>query len=202
MRGGGGRAGHGLQPSAGDRGGCVASSLASRGVSLTACGLSRCHLRRRRRASQHGWRCLARGSSRGSLILLHGIADNRASLSGVIARFFSDLKTVARERAPFVLSGGLIKRAFAIAEQRGGFSIDTVDVTAAASKITRPVLLVHGTDDSATSPDHSRRVDDALAGQKELILVPGAGHNESLKKGETWDRIEWWIEDLVANLKL
>lgn len=150
----------------------------------------------------NGWRCLARGSSRGSLILLHGIADNRASLSGVIARFFSDLKTVARERAPFVLSGGLIKRAFAIAEQRGGFSIDTVDVTAAASKITRPVLLVHGTDDSATSPDHSRRVDDALAGQKELILVPGAGHNESLKKGETWDRIEWWIEDLVANLKL
>ena len=223
-----------------------------------------------------GWRCTPGGESRGNLVLLHGIADNRASISGVIGRFrargltivaydsrahgnsggdvcsygffekqdlgrvidslapgptvllgtslgaavalqeaaddprvagvvaaevFSDLRTVARERAPFVLSDGLIKRAFAIAEERGGFSIDAVDVTASARKMTRPVLLVHGADDSDTSPDHSRRVYDALTGPKQLILVPGAGHNESLKKGETWDRIERWIEDLVAGPK-
>ena len=221
-----------------------------------------------------GWRCAPGGESRANLVLLHGIADNRASLSGVIARFlargltmvaydsrahgnsdgsactygyfekqdlrrvidsleaeplvllgtslgaavalqeaaddprvagivaaevFSDLKTVVRERAPFVLSDGVIKRAFAIAEQRGGFSIDAVDVTAAARKITRPVLLVHGADDSDTSPDHSRRVYHALRGPKDLILVPGAGHNESLSQGAVWDRIERWIDALLAS---
>jgi len=224
-----------------------------------------------------GWQCDAAATPRGALILLHGIADNRGSISGVIARFtkrgltvvaydsrahgnsggtactygyfekddlrrvidsldskpivllgtslgaavalqeaaddprvsgvvaaevFSDLRTVARERAPFVLSDNVIKRAFTIAEERGQFKVDAVDVTAAARRITRPVLLVHGAEDSDTSPEHSRRVYDALAGPKQLMLVPGAGHNESLSKGETWDRIERWIEDLVANFKL
>ena len=222
-----------------------------------------------------GWRC-APGGSRANLVLLHGIADNRASISGVVARFvkrgltvvaydsrahgnsggaactygyfekddlrrvidsldsqpvillgtslgaavalqeaagdprvagvvaaevFSDLRRVARERAPFVLSDDVIKRAFTIAEERGRFKIDAVDVTAAARRITRPVLLVHGAEDSDTHPDHSRRVYDALAGPKQLVLVPGAGHNESLSKGETWDRIERWIDELVANFK-
>jgi pimeloyl-ACP methyl ester carboxylesterase len=109
---------------------------------------------------------------------------------------------VARERAPFVLSDNMLKRAFTIAEERGRFKVDAVDVTAAARRITRPVLLVHGAEDSDTHPDHSRRVYDALAGPKQLILVPGAGHNESLSKGETWDRIERWVDDLVANFKL
>ena len=223
-----------------------------------------------------GWQCDAAAASRGALIVLHGIADNRASLSGVVARFakrglnvvaydsrahgnsggtactygyfekddlrrvidsldsepvvllgtslgaavaipeaaddprvagvvgaevFSDLKTVARERAPFVLSDNVIKGAFTIAEERGHFRIDAVDVTAAARRMTRPVLLVHGADDSDTKPDHSRRVYDELVGPKQLILVPGAGHNESLSKGETWDRIERWIDDLVAGAR-
>lgn len=223
-----------------------------------------------------GWRCALGGESRANLLLLHGIADNRASLSGVVARFpkrgltvvaydsrahgnsggtactygyfekddlrrvidsldskpvvllgtslgaavalqeaaddprvagvvaaevFSDLRTVARERAPFVLSDSVIKRALTIAEERGQFRIDVIDVTAAARRMTRPVLLVHGADDSDTRPDHSRRVYEALAGPKQLILVPGAGHNESLSKGETWDRIERWIDELIGGTK-
>ena len=220
-----------------------------------------------------GLQCDAAAARRGALILLHGIADNRGSISGVVARFakrgltvvaydsrahgnsggtactygyfekddlrrvidslaskpvvllgtslgaavalqeaaddprvagvvaaevFSDLRTVARERAPFVLSDSVINRAFTIAEERGQFRIDAVDVTAAARRMTRPVLLVHGADDSDTRPDHSRRVYEALAGPKGLILVPGAGHNESLSKGETWDRIERWIDELIG----
>ncbi len=219
-----------------------------------------------------GWRCAPNQSVRAHLILLHGIADNRASLAGVVRRFsnrglnivaydsrahgssggdactygyfekqdlrrvidsldpapvvllgtslgaavalqeaaddtrvvgvvsaevFSDLRTVARERAPFVLTEGTITRAFEIAQTRGGFEIDAVDVTAAARRMTRPVLLIHGADDRDTPPDHSQRVHAALAGPKQLILVPGVGHNKSLSAGAIWNQIETWIEATI-----
>lgn len=221
-----------------------------------------------------GWRCVPTGPARGTLILLHGIADNRDSLAGVVARFrkrglnilaydsrahgnsggeictygyfekqdlrrvidslesapivllgtslggavalqeaaddprvtgvvaaevFSDLRTVARERAPFVLSEGVIERAFGIAEERGAFRVDAVDVTASARRMKRPVLLVHGAEDSDTVPEHARRVYGALGGPKQLILVPGAGHNESLGQGAVWERIEQWIDDVIRS---
>src|SRR5690349_15152296 len=34
-----------------------------------------------------GWRCQASAARRGTLVYLHGIADNRAGAAGVIARF-------------------------------------------------------------------------------------------------------------------
>ena len=36
----------------------------------------------------------------------------------------------------------------------------------------------------------------ALVGRKELLLVPGAGHNDTLAASETWQRIETWLERL------
>src|SRR5688572_22406971 len=34
-----------------------------------------------------GWRCLATGNPRGTIIYLHGIADNRGSASNIIQRY-------------------------------------------------------------------------------------------------------------------
>src|SRR6185369_17870563 len=34
-----------------------------------------------------GWRCRATATRRGTLVYLHGIADNRTSAAGVVARF-------------------------------------------------------------------------------------------------------------------
>lgn len=34
-----------------------------------------------------GWRCDAIGERRGTLVFLHGVADNRASVTGAIGRF-------------------------------------------------------------------------------------------------------------------
>lgn len=68
---------------------------------------------------------------------------------------------------------------------------------AAAAEIKIPVLLIHGAADSETPPDHSRRVLAALAGSKRLILVPGAGHNGSLR-GEVWGEIERWLEEVLT----
>lgn len=215
-----------------------------------------------------GWRCHSSGQRRGTLVYLHGVADNRMSATGVIDRFgkrgfdviaydsrahgdspgdictygffekrdlfrvldtvdagpivligtslgaavalqeaaldarvttvvaaetFSDLRTVATERAPFFFTPGTIARAFRLAEQQGHFDVDAVSPVAAARTIRIPVLLVHGAADADTPPDHSRRVLAALSGPKRLILVPGAGHNASLR-GEVWDDIDQWLD--------
>lgn len=220
----------------------------------------------------HGWRGGAVGTRRGTLIYLHGVADNRASGAGILERFrqrgfdviaydsrahgesggevctygsfekrdlgrvldtlppgpvvllgsslgaavalqlaatdrrvsaviaaagFSDLRTVATERAPFVFTAGMLERAFRIAEERGHFLVDDVSPVAAARSITAPVVLLHGGNDVETPPDHSRRVFAALAGPKRLILIPGAGHNHPLPE-PVWQELERWIDDVLA----
>jgi pimeloyl-ACP methyl ester carboxylesterase len=222
-----------------------------------------------------GWRCGAVGPRRATIVFLHGIADNRESVSGAIGRFvergydvvaydsrahgastgdactygywekrdlrrvidtidsglivllgtslgaavalqeaaddsrvggivaaevFSDLATVARERAPRLLTASMIERAFEIAEARGHFRVDEVSPMAAARRITVPVMLIHGAADVDTTPDHSRRVAAALAGPKELLLVAGARHNESLRSPDTWQRIDRWIDAVVTGV--
>jgi pimeloyl-ACP methyl ester carboxylesterase len=111
----------------------------------------------------------------------------------VAAETFSDLRTVAVERAPVFFTSGIIARAFHIAEEQAGFSVDDVSPVTAAAGITIPVLLVHGADDTDTPPDHSRRVLAALRGPKRLILVPGARHNQSLN-ADVWNEIERWVD--------
>ena len=224
------------------------------------------------RVSLKGWRCRASGQRRGTLVFLHGIADNRTSAVGVIQRFgprgfdvvaydsrahgesegdactygflekqdlhrvldtmdggaivllgtslggavalqeaaddrrvsvvvaaetFSDLRAVAVERAPFFFTRGIIRQAFLLAEQEGHFQADAVSPMHAAARITVPVLLVHGAADADTPPDHSQRVLAALKGRKRLILVPGAGHNGSLR-ADVWAEIERWIDAGLA----
>jgi uncharacterized protein len=222
--------------------------------------------------SLKGWQCRASAARRGTLVYLHGVADNRTSGAGVIDRFgrrgfdvvaydsrahgesegdvctygffekqdlhrvidtigagpivivgsslgaavalqeaasdgrvtavvaaetFSDLRTVAIERAPFFFTSGVIERAFRLAEQQGRFQVDAVSPVAAAATIRIPVLLIHGAADTETPPDHSRRVLAALAGPKRLILVPGARHNGSLT-GDVWDEIERWLDSVAT----
>lgn len=217
-----------------------------------------------------GWQCRASTARRGTLVYLHGIADNRTSGAGIVERFgtrgfdvvaydsrahgesegdvctygffekrdlqgvldtvgpgpialvgtslgaavalqeaardprvtavvaaetFSDLRTVAAERAPFFFTAGVVERAFRLAEQQGRFHVDEVSPVMAAAEIKRPVLLIHGDADSDTPPRHSQRVLAALAGPKRLILVPGARHNESLRGSAVWDEIERWLDE-------
>ena len=219
-----------------------------------------------------GWHCRASAERRGTLVYLHGVADNRTSGAGVVDRFgrrgldviaydsrahgesegeactygffekhdlrrvldtvgpgpivlvgtslgasvalqeaardsrvtavvaaetFSDLRTLATERAPFFFTSDVIARAFGLAEQQGGFQVDAVSPVVAAAGIRKPVLLIHGGADTDTRPEHSQRVLAALAGPKRLILVPGARHNESLP-GDVWDEIERWLETVLG----
>ena len=133
------------------------------------------------------------GTSLGAAIALQAAAqDNRVAVVVAVATF-SDLRTVASERAPFFASKSNIDSALAIAEESAKFKVDDVSPVLAAARIGIPVLVIHGAADKETPPAHSVRVHQALHGPKELILVPHAGHNNSLN-GNTWTAIDAWIE--------
>lgn len=140
-----------------------------------------------------GGRVVLIGTSLGAAVALQAAADDPRIAAVIAAETFSDLRTVATERAPFVFTRGSIDRAFRLAEQQAGFSVDAVSPIAAAPRIKAPVLLIHGARDTATPPSHSQRVFDALTGPKRLILVAGAGHNQSLRS-EVWSAIDRWID--------
>jgi len=137
------------------------------------------------------------GTSLGAAVALQEAAQDPRVVAVVAAETFSDLRTVATERAPFFFTSGVIERAFRLAEEQARFQVDAVSPMAAAASIKIPVLLIHGAADSDTPPAHSQRVLAALAGPKRLILVPGAGHNESLR-GPIWDEIERWLDGVTG----
>jgi uncharacterized protein len=137
------------------------------------------------------------GSSLGAAVALQAAAADRRIAGVVAAETFSDLETIARERAPSFLTESTIHKAFIIAEQQGRFTVADVSPVAAARRITVPVLLLHGAADTDTPPSHSQRVYADLAGSKRLILVPGARHNGSLNQ-ESWGEIVKWVESIVT----
>jgi pimeloyl-ACP methyl ester carboxylesterase len=214
-----------------------------------------------------GWRCPAVRDRIGTLVYLHGVADNRSSGAGILTRFaaqgfdavaydsrahgesdgsictygyfekddlqrvldavgagpvvlignslgaavalqhasrdprvraviaveaFSDLRTVATERAPFIFSKRLIEASFKRAQHLSGMDVDAVSPMSAAREITVPTLIIHGENDVETRPAHAQRIFNSLAGPKRLILVPGASHNRSLR-GDLWLEIDAWI---------
>jgi uncharacterized protein len=138
------------------------------------------------------------GASLGAAVALQAAGEDARVSAVVAAETFSDLRTVARERAPVLLTSRVIRQAFTIAEARGRFSVDAVSPVAAAARVRAPVLLVHGTADVETSPDHSRRVLAALGRQARLILVDGAGHNQALSGTAVWQQIDQWLRDVLA----
>ena len=133
--------------------------------------------------------------SLGAAVALQAAALDKRVTTVVAAESFSDLRTVATERAPFFFTKGIVARAFRLAEQQGHFEVDAVSPMKAATEIMIPVLLIHGAADSETPPAHSRRVLDAMKGPKRLVIVPGGHHNDSLR-GEVWADIEAWLEGI------
>ena len=137
------------------------------------------------------------GSSLGGAVALQAAAEDARISAVVAAESFSDLRTVATERAPWFFTAKTITQALALAEKEGRFRVDAVSPKDSARRISVPVLLIHGALDHETPPDHSRRIFESLAGRKRLLLVEGAGHNQSLQPA-IWPEIERWIDDALA----
>lgn len=132
------------------------------------------------------------GHSLGAAVALQAAAIEPRVKAIVAASTFSDLRTIASERAFYVPAWSL-GPAFARAEHDGNFVVDDVSPVKAASRISVPVMLIHGSEDRDTRPAHSQRVFEALHEPKALIMVPGAGHNDVLRP-RVWEQIENWMQ--------
>jgi pimeloyl-ACP methyl ester carboxylesterase len=137
------------------------------------------------------------GNSLGAAVAIQGAAGDERVTGVIAAEAFSDLRTVAEERAPRILPRPLIARAFRVAEELGHFDVASVSPAAAASSLRIPVLLIHGADDVDTPPEHSKRILSALKGPKQILLVPRAGHNQSLNDPLAWDEIGRWLDSVI-----
>jgi alpha-beta hydrolase superfamily lysophospholipase len=136
------------------------------------------------------------GVSLGGAVALQAAAEDSRIAAVVSVATFSDIRTVATERAPFVASRANVDAAFRLAEQQAGFNADDVSPLRAAERIRVPVFLIHGQRDRETLPRHSERVLAALHGEKRLLLVPGAGHNDALRP-DVWTEIDAWLDRVL-----
>jgi pimeloyl-ACP methyl ester carboxylesterase len=137
------------------------------------------------------------GSSLGAAIALTA-APFDARIRGVIAQSpFSSLEEIAADRAPWFATDAEIGRALAIAQEQGGFALSDARPVESARAIRVPVLLIHGARDRDTRPAHSERIAAAIAGPKRLLLVPAAGHDDTLRGTSVWSEIEGWLADLT-----
>jgi hypothetical protein len=138
------------------------------------------------------------GVSLGAAVALQEAADDPRVIGVVSVATFSDLRTIARERAPFFASRKNLRDAFTLAEAEGNFRVDDASPLRAAPRIRVPVLLFHGADDRDTLPAHSQRVYAALGGPKKLALVPRAEHDDVLEHEWVWDAISDWLDHVVV----
>jgi pimeloyl-ACP methyl ester carboxylesterase len=137
------------------------------------------------------------GGSLGAAVALQAAAeDPRISLVVAIAPY-ADLETIAVERAPSFVSRAQVAEALALAGREGGFAVADASPLAAAPRIRCPVLLVHGDADLATPPEHSRRILAALAGPRELLIVPGVGHYDPAGPA-AWERIDRAVSGMLG----
>lgn len=141
-------------------------------------------------------RAILIGHSLGAAVALQEAAIDPRIQAVVAASTFSDLRSIATERAPFVFTPSLIDAAFARAEHDADFVVDEVSPLRAAASLTIPVLVIHGARDRGTLPVNSERVFAALAGPKKLLMIPDAAHNDVLR-GEVWEQIERWLNSVL-----
>ena len=73
---------------------------------------------------------------------------------------------------------------------------DGYDSSAALAKFERPVVIVIAERDSIVPPQFGRALHASLAGPKQLVVIPGSGHND-------WpDRVDaaWWRKVIASAL--
>lgn len=65
---------------------------------------------------------------------------------------------------------------------RGGYDLKEASALEAVKKTSLPVLLIHGTEDAFVPSEMSEELYEAAAGEKELLLIEGAGHVQAADK--------------------
>jgi alpha-beta hydrolase superfamily lysophospholipase len=135
------------------------------------------------------------GQSLGGALAVHYAAHgaNRSKLRAlVIDSAFSDYRQITREKlAGFALTWPL--------QWLPWLTVDNdyapIDSIAALSM---PLLFIHGDSDRVIPPHHSRQLFERAREPKELLVVPGAGHIQSLNSPAAR---EYLVEYLLRNTR-
>jgi uncharacterized protein len=103
------------------------------------------------------------GESLGAAVAVR-LAVERPPMALVLRSPFTSLADVGRVHYPLLPVGLLLRDRYASIEQVGGLRC--------------PVLVLAGAGDGIVPWEQSRRLAEAIAGPKRLVLIPGADHND------------------------
>lgn len=138
------------------------------------------------------------GESLGAAVALQAAARDERVRGVAAGAPFSDLATIVDEHAPFFFSTDVRREAIAEAEQEAGFRIADISPARDAERITVPVLLLHGSEDTFIPLEHSLRIYQRLKSPRQLVKLPGVGHADILLHDESWRSIEAFLEAVAA----
>lgn len=122
------------------------------------------------------------GASMGALLALHAAAGNPLVRALWLRSPFGDLGAMAgiyvaeATGLPRLLAAPLGRLFVALAERTAGLPVSRLDPLAAARRVLCPAVVVHGERDDLVPLAFGREVFAALGGEKELWIVPRAGH--------------------------
>lgn len=69
-----------------------------------------------------------------------------------------------------------------VLQLRGGYNLKHASALKAIKKTSLPVLIIHGDQDDMVPVDMAYQLYDAAGGEKELLIIPGAGHAQAMDK--------------------
>lgn len=69
-----------------------------------------------------------------------------------------------------------------VLQLRGGYDLKDASALDAVKKTSLPILIIHGEEDNMVPVDMAYELYEAAGGEKELLIVPGAGHAQSVDK--------------------
>ncbi len=136
------------------------------------------------------------GSSMGAAVALLAAADDPRVRGVIVQSPFASMRDVIHDMAPFFAFSGQVDSALSLAERKADFRADQVVPEDASRRIRVPVLILHGDHDHKIPLSHARRIYDALPGRRELVVLPGAGHNDVLAREESWTAISRFLATL------
>jgi pimeloyl-ACP methyl ester carboxylesterase len=123
------------------------------------------------------------GVSYGAAVAIQWAAIDSRVVTVIALEPFSSLREAVDDFTPLVLgwwqnfiSPRRIRAAIKEAGRLGNFDPDAASPEIAIRKMSQPVLLIHGADDTALPPYHSLRLAAAAPDRTRIIIVPGADH--------------------------
>ncbi|THH40065.1 alpha/beta hydrolase [Neolewinella litorea] len=145
------------------------------------------------------------GHSMGGAVALQAMARSPEIDFGIVESAFTHLGDITHAYAcrqsgldlPRPVIDCLLDRADHIA----GFEHRRVEPLRAASRVRQPVLVIHGAEDRNIDVDQGRQLYAALGSrQKELFIVPGAGHNDITEVGGDFyfRRLRAFLDEVTA----